>query len=123
MSRYVGAIVTGIVLCVALGVFGWISVTGVNPDRFMQMLLFMAPTFASLLGIQVAVKNHQTAEETKAIVAPTNGEYVERARAAYNAYMDATVGVHDGAAFDGLTDSEKRAWFAAVRAGNGEKVQ
>lgn len=124
MNAKLGLIIGGVVLCVVLGIFGWITVTGSSTERYLQLLLFLAPTMASLFGIQVGVKAQQTAEETKAIVSPTNGEYRARALDAYNAYAAQMnyVGGSSLPKFDDLGAQAKLAWYDAVRAGNGEKV-
>lgn len=123
-NKYVSVIVTGVIVCVIFGIFGWITVTGASTERYLQMLIFLAPTLASLLGIQVGVKTQQTATETKAIVSPSNGEYVARARDAYTAY-GGVVGwkSFQGDAlpkFDELSDEQKRGWYAAARTANGD---
>lgn len=121
-----GLIVGGVIVCVSLGIFGWITVTGSSTERFLQLLLFLAPTLSSLFGVRAAVKAQQVAEETKKIVSPTNGEYKERALAAYTAYGDA-VGWknYQGSPmpkFEDLSQEQMVGWYQAVKAGNGETI-
>lgn len=124
--KYVVLFVGGVILCVILGVFGWITVAGSSTERFFQLLIWLGPTIASLLGIQVSVQAQKTANETKAIVSPSNGEYMQRGQVAYEAYARRV----DGKSFSGdrlptftqLTEQQRLAWYDAARAGNGEVV-
>ena len=126
-SKYIGFIVGGVITCVVIGVFGWITVTGSSTERYMQLFLFLAPTLTSLFGLQIGVRAQQTAQETKDIVAPSNGNYKERAQKAYEAYSNA-VGQKNVRGeplphFSELSTVVQSGWYEAARAGNGEVVK
>lgn len=120
---------TAVTVCAALGVYGWISVTGgeTNVERYLQMLILLAPTIAGLAGLKLAHQAAEVAQETKEIVTPNTEDTAKRAQAAYSAYGDSVGWVNFQGEkmppFSALSLKQQAAWYAAARAGNGENVR